>query len=73
MQNVSDRAIALFWLAAGSCLGAALASEALGSAALVLGAAGLLCTGLRDIEARQQMARQRRNDIPPLRFVDTLE
>ena len=72
MQNVSDRAIALFWLALGALTGAALAGEAQASVALVLGAVGLACTALRDIEARQQMARQRRNDIPPLRFVDSL-
>ena len=72
MQNVSDRAVALFWLASGALLGAGLAGEAQASAALVLGAMGLACTALRDIEARQQMARERRNDIPPLRFVDSL-
>ena len=72
MQNVSDRAIALFWLASGALTGAALAGEAQASVALVLGAVGLACTALRDIEARQQMARERRNDIPPLRFVETL-
>jgi hypothetical protein len=72
MQNVSDRAIALFWLASGALVGAGLAGEAQASAALVLGAMGLACTALRDIEARQQMARERRNDIPPLRFVDRL-
>jgi hypothetical protein len=72
MQNVSDRAIALFWLASGALVGAGLAGEAQVSAALVLAAVGLACTALRDIEARQQMARERRNSIPPLRFVDTL-
>ena len=72
MQNVSDRAIALFWLASGALVGAGLAGEAHASAALVLGAMGLACTALRDIEARREMARERRNDIPPLRFVDTL-
>ena len=72
MQNVSDRAIALFWLASGALVGAGLAGEAQASAAFVLGAVGLACSALRDIEARQQMARERRNDIPPLRFTDTL-
>jgi len=72
MQNVSDRAIALFWLASGALLGATLVGEAQLSAALVFGAAGLACVALRDIERRQQMARERRNDIPPLRFADTL-
>jgi hypothetical protein len=72
MQNVSDRAIALFWLASGALAGAAVAGEAQVSAALVIGAMGLACTGLRDIEARRRMAHERRNDIPPLRFVDTL-
>jgi hypothetical protein len=72
MQNVSDRAIALFWLASGALVGAGLAGEAQASAAFVLGAVGLACSALRDIEARQQMARERRNDIPSLRFVDSL-
>ena len=73
MQNVSDRAIALFWLASGALVGAGLAGEAQASAALVLGAMGSACTALRDIEARRQMARERHSDIPPLRFVDTLQ
>ena len=72
MQNVSDRVIALFWLASGSLLAAALAGEAQATAALVLGAVGLACAGLRDIEARQQAIRERRNWIPPLRFAETL-
>lgn len=72
MQTVSDRAIALFWLASTSLVSAVVVGEAVASASLVLGAAGLLCAGLRDIEARQEMARERRNWIPPLRFVDTL-
>ena len=72
MQNVSDRAIALFWLASGALAGAAVAGEAQASAGLVVGAMALACTALRDIEMRREMARERRNDIPPLRFVDTL-
>jgi hypothetical protein len=72
MRTLSDRTIALFWLASGSLIGATLMGEAQASAALILGAVGLACAGLRDIEARQEMARQRRNDIPPLRFVETL-
>ena len=70
MQNVSDRAVALFWLASGALLGAVLAGEAPASAALVAGAAGLACAGLRDIEWRQDMARERRNSIPPLHSAD---
>lgn len=73
MNHLSDRTIALFWLASGSLLSAALVGEAMGSAALVLAAAGMACAGLRDIEARREMERQRRNWIPPLRFVETLE
>jgi hypothetical protein len=72
MQNVSDRAIAFFWLASGALAGAGLSGEAQASVALVLGATGLACAALHDIEARQRMARERRNDIPPLRFVDGL-
>jgi len=72
MQNVSDRAVALFWLASGSLLAAVLVGEAQATAALVFGAVGLACAGLRSIEARQEAIRQRRNWIPPLRFTDTL-
>ncbi|TCZ56642.1 hypothetical protein [Roseicella aquatilis] len=69
---MSDRAIALFWLASGSLLSATLMGEAVASASLVLGAAGLLCAGLREIEVRREMIRQRRNWLPPLRFAETL-
>ena len=72
MQNVSDRAIALFWLASGTLLSAVLVGEAQASAALVFGAVGLACAGLRSIEARQEAIRERRNWIPPLRFTETL-